>query len=197
MKKDIEKEIEEYRRKKRRLYDKLHKKERAEATQRWREKNIERYREYKKLYQREYRKKHQGENREEENRKLRERRKRLRIARSYMGVCTECGKEDERTIAGNKMCCDCIIKFRKKNGYNMDKPLIPQKKEVYGFKRSERVAYGLCYICGKPQKEGFKLCPECYDIHSKRLVKARAIAHKRRKEHPWRQQNDLQKAKNE
>lgn len=36
-----------------------------------------------------------------------------------------------------------------------------RKRNNGWIQRSERPAYGMCYICGSPVKDGEKLCREC------------------------------------
>jgi predicted amidophosphoribosyltransferase len=63
-------------------------------------------------------------------------------------ICTRCGKRPART--GRNLCDRCAAKEKSK--YQCCWP-----------PRAERVSYGLCYICGKPLKPNFKLCPACYE----------------------------------
>lgn len=185
--KDVEKEIEEYRKKKMRDYYEKNKerilqqqkeyrknkttpdKTSYERHKRWKEKHKEKWLEIQHNYGR-----------------------RTRATRSIMGLCTRCGKEDERTLSGYKWCIDCIIKDRKRKGVKTDLPLIRPKKQIE-LSRSERASYGLCYICGQPVKDGFKLCESHYNDCAQRLKKAREVCREKYKKglHPWQQQNKL------
>lgn len=72
----------------------------------------------------------------------------LRKERKQKGLCIWCGKP--RTPTSTCFCLDCKIKNQRKND-----------ARKIGIERSERPAYGLCYICGSAIEEGEKLCEKC------------------------------------
>lgn len=90
-------------------------------------------------------------NKKEINQKQKKYFKNLYYQRKEKGICTKCGK---RKMCKNSttLCLDCYVKSkrRKDKRWNNDIP------------RSERVAYGLCYICGSKRKEHNTLCDNCY-----------------------------------
>ncbi len=75
--------------------------------------------------------------------------------RKAAGICTKCG--ERKAVRGRTLCIDCRTKRRRKKDprWNNDIP------------RSERVGYGLCYVCGKPVcRESKSLCLEHYELYS-------------------------------
>ena len=108
--------------------------------------------------------------------------------------CFDCAEKDRLRIAKNRnrqrvycgnrkqehglRCNQCYIKSRK----------YKQPKDI---RRSERVAYGLCYICGRPKMEDKKVCEICY---KKRLSSIRKICYMPVSDY-WKGENDLLFAK--
>ena len=91
-------------------------------------------------------------------------RRRARVFRwSEAGLCTYCGKRP--SAEGFKSCIDCRIANRRKYELNA------RKKTVA---RAERGAYGICYTCGKPNKEGQNVCEDCYARLAEMRAKANA-----------------------
>ena len=66
------------------------------------------------------------------------------------GICTYCRKE--KSVAGKTKCERCLAKIRNKRN--------ARKKNI---SRSERISYGLCYICGDKVIEGKGVCQNCYE----------------------------------
>lgn len=81
-------------------------------------------------------------------------------------MCTECGKQDARTLIGKMRCFDCLEKHR---GHPLPEFIIKDTKSH--IPRGQRFDFGECYICGKKldgQKrsdgEESHLCKKCYEI---------------------------------
>lgn len=73
--------------------------------------------------------------------------------------CTNCGKQDERTLSGKTMCQSCE---RNEKTY----------REKYADKRAflynERKRQGLCTRCGKKNDRKNKIsCTECAQLYKK------------------------------
>lgn len=66
------------------------------------------------------------------------------------GICTYC--KHEQAIPGKTKCKKCLAKIRRKR--NACKTCID---------RSERISYGMCYICGEKSMFGKKVCERCYE----------------------------------
>lgn len=65
------------------------------------------------------------------------------------GICTYC--KHEKADHGKTKCKKCLAKVRnKRNACKND------------IARSERTAYGMCYICGRKNITGKKVCEQCY-----------------------------------
>ena len=103
-----------------------------------------------KMQNREYKKKYDQD-------KMRARDKANWEYRKANGLCVNCGaRPQQHGLICNK--CYSTILRRKANN-----TAIP---------RSERVSYGLCYICGKNELvEGKKVCASCYDTRYKSISK--------------------------
>lgn len=69
---------------------------------------------------------------------------------SAKGICTRCNK---RKAEEGKKCCKMCNE--KRNAY--------RRAKRGGIPRSERTAYGLCYLCGNKAKEGQGLCERCHN----------------------------------
>lgn len=74
------------------------------------------------------------------------------------GICTNCRKRPADT---KSLCVRCKAMFRKSNDAH--------RMDIY---RSERVSYGICYICGKkPVMQGKGVCSSCYDVRVEAMKK--------------------------
>ena len=89
--------------------------------------------------------------------KIRARDKANREYRKANGLCVNCGaRPQQHGLICNK-CYSTILRRRAGNT---------------GIPRSERVSYGLCYICGKNDLvKGKKVCAKCYDTRCKSISK--------------------------
>lgn len=81
------------------------------------------------------------------------------------GWCTECGKEDARTMIGKTLCFDCFVK---KWGHEPIVRLDPKKKKEWipkhGIPKSEYYENGLCAKCGQhPHLPDKRVCQQCYE----------------------------------
>lgn len=75
------------------------------------------------------------------------------------GICTYCKKR--KSESGKTKCGYCLAKLRNKRQIS--------KNDIL---RSERVSYGICYICGKNQTmENKGVCPKCYETRMKSIQK--------------------------
>lgn len=81
-------------------------------------------------------------------------------------VCTECGKEDARTMIGKRLCFNCLEK-RRGHPLEIDVGIEPKQKKIWqkhSVPKSEYYANGLCVKCGqRPYIKGHKTCQQCYD----------------------------------
>lgn len=103
-----------------------------------------------------------------------ERRERLK----EQGICYQCGKN--KVIESRVFCQSCLDKhrYKERRKYN---------RKVQGtIRRSERVSYGLCYVCGDPLDMDAKVCSKCYQTRLEVLGKV-----KRGGNTYWRQDNHL------
>lgn len=75
------------------------------------------------------------------------------------GICIVCGQRD--ALPGRKKCAECTEKATLNNikyrSLERERSYYPRRKQ----KREQRIAAGLCPICGKPAKYG-QLCYEHY-----------------------------------
>ena len=93
------------------------------------------------------------------------------------GICTRCHKR--KAQAGIRLCIDCRIKKRKEW----------EQKKPDTLLRSERPAYGLCYVCGlQPVVDGKKLCRKHLGIARACMIKATEKVNLQK--HRWRKQNN-------
>lgn len=79
--------------------------------------------------------------------------------RKEQGICTRCGKRkitDKRYVT----CEMCRHKLS-------DNRRIKANKET----GNDRVAKGLCYWCGEPQKDGYKICEKHYQMNVEKAHK--------------------------
>lgn len=76
--------------------------------------------------------------------------------RKQAGICTKCG---QRSAAHGLLCNQCYTKSR-----------IKQAARQNDIHRSERPAYGRCYICGAEELYAeHKVCKSCYEQRLKTL----------------------------
>ena len=103
--------------------------------------------------------------------RVRNQRAENRQRRKEEGVCVSCGcrPADE----GGTLCGVCKLKRRQYN----------RKHKVYAVKGENE-----CFYCGKPVKQGFKVCPAHYDMCCKNMAKARGAVDKQN--HVWRKDED-------
>lgn len=95
--------------------------------------------------------------------KAAERNRRIYSQRKAAGICTKCGKH--KAVFGRTLCIDCLTRKRRQKDrrWNNDIP------------RSERVGYGLCYVCGDPVcRENEKLCQKHHDRYSEQMRRLNA-----------------------
>lgn len=80
------------------------------------------------------------------------------------GMCTECGKQDARTMIGKRTCFDCL---EKASGHPPKINIEPRPKRIWKKReipKSEYYAHGLCAICGQhPHLPDKRVCQSCYD----------------------------------
>ena len=75
------------------------------------------------------------------------------------GICTYC--KHRAAVPGKTKCVKCLAKIKAKRDLN--------RKDI---SRSERVSYGICYICGKDKIiDGHGVCEECYKVRIKAMDK--------------------------
>lgn len=91
------------------------------------------------------------------------------------GICTYC--KHEKAAPGKTKCSKCLAKVRNKRN--------AKKSDI---ERTERVAYGICYICGKDKCMKDKgVCQKCYQT---RLDSIQKIMHLPGTEY-WKNDNKL------
>lgn len=92
------------------------------------------------------------------------------------GICTYC--KHEKALQGRTKCQKCLSKIRnKRNSKKCD------------IARSERVSYGLCYICGNDVLyKDTHVCEKCYKTRYESISK---IMHKKEKNNFWKQDNNV------
>lgn len=103
--------------------------------------------------------------------------------------CTQCGKQDDRTLAGRTRCNECNAKTYVPRENRSERQLLNEKRRRQEI-RQERVEAGLCRECGKEDYltlRGSHVCVACKRIHkeaAKRYAESgkKAIYRKRRKE---------------
>lgn len=87
--------------------------------------------------------------------------KRARDYRQRNKRCALCGKQDEKTLAGEYCCAECAAKHLKtqKGYYQRHKEYVNRRQKAL---RAERRAAGLCTRCGgRKEADKFKLCAKC------------------------------------
>lgn len=82
--------------------------------------------------------------------------KERREMQKRLHFCTNCGKQDERTLAGHNYCQECEANRRKPTQAQME-----QKNQRVRERTQKRIAEGLCTECGKPAWNGLHCCMEC------------------------------------
>ena len=133
---------------------------------------------------------------------MRERRKWYR----EHNCCTECGKQDAYTIGGRCRCYECNEKKRINEGYSPEvdslffsKPK-QDRKDYSTIPREQYIERGMCYICGQPVKEGYRVCEKHYqhlaDLRQMQKENGQNEAYKRWIDYECRLQH-LRKAKKE
>ena len=103
--------------------------------------------------------------------------------------CTQCGKQDERTLAGQKRCNDCFIKTYVPRQYRTEQQKLNEKLRRQEL-RDERTAAGLCRECGREDYltlRGSHVCVACKRSRDERVKRyaatgKKALNLKRRKE---------------
>ena len=74
-------------------------------------------------------------------------------------VCTECGRQDKRTIAGKSTCLFCATRRNKRQKENWDSE---HQRELRRARKERWIAAGLCSQCGHPKEEpDKKMCCSC------------------------------------
>lgn len=83
-------------------------------------------------------------------------------------MCPKCGKQDAYTLGGRTYCYECAEQKRIKQGFkNYIDPLsfTAHKKDQKNYSKIPREQFselGLCSVCGKPVKPGYKVCENHY-----------------------------------
>lgn len=97
------------------------------------------------------------EQREIEKQKKRENMKKLREEKKKNRICIWCKKPVSKY--SDNFCIGCRVAASRRN-------------RAKGIVRSERVSFGICYICGKePIIEGKSVCSRCYEKKLKEVQK--------------------------
>lgn len=139
-----------------------------------------------KAYRNGYRHPREVESEQERKEKLRkykrEWQKDLRNWRKEHNQCIECGDKDALTMAGRTLCQSCWEKRYKKPFVSKEQRRLEIGQTTKPINRSERPDYGLCYICGNPITESYRLCEHCLGTIRKSVEKASEA----RKQHVWR-----------
>lgn len=128
--------------------------------------------EKRRINSRRYREKMTLEERKEAKRKKSEAAKILYAKRKKEGTCVICGKRKSVKWA---LCLDCYVKR--------------ERKKHTGISRTERPAYGQCFVCASPVVENKKMCGRCIEKYKLNLAKANEA--KKNKEHTWNRDNKL------
>lgn len=99
--------------------------------------------------------------RESYNQYMRIYHKQIYEKRKQQGLCTKCGKplNDRKYFT----CEKCRMKKSKPINANYTDP------------RIKRVEQGLCYWCNQPQKKGYKVCEEHYQMNVEKSRKSRGV----------------------
>ncbi len=84
-------------------------------------------------------------------------------------MCPKCGKQDAYTLGGRTYCHECAERERVRQGlaaYIDPLSFSEPKKDRRDYSKIPREQFaerGLCSVCGKPVKPGYKVCESCYD----------------------------------
>lgn len=84
-------------------------------------------------------------------------------------MCTQCGKKDAYTLGGRTRCYECAERERVRKGltaYIDPLSFSANKKDRKDYSKIPREQFaerGLCSVCGKPVKPGYKVCDNCYE----------------------------------
>lgn len=90
------------------------------------------------------------------------------------GICTYC--KHEKAVAGKTKCAKCSAKIKNRK---------EQKRQ--DIRRSERMSYGLCYICGDKAINGKGVCQKCYKTRLESVEKIMYLPVSK----CWKKQNKL------
>lgn len=90
------------------------------------------------------------------------------------GICTYC--KHEKAVAGKTKCAKCSAKIKNRK---------EQKRN--DISRSDRISYGLCYICGDNIIDGKGVCQKCYETRLESIKKIMYLPVNRY----WKEQNNL------
>lgn len=83
----------------------------------------------------------------------RERMREKRALYRKYGICVKCFHRE--AFEGHTLCEECTEKQRLYNEKH-------NRKRIFD-KRETRAAEGLCYFCGAPRLDGYRVCKACYD----------------------------------
>lgn len=111
-------------------------------------------------------------NRDAYNARMRDYQKRRREELKANGICTRCGK---RPASNGYSRCEMCRAKEKDYYYN--------KNDGVRLRRAYRHEYGLCYICGEPNLNGYNLCPKCYERAVQNLVNGYATERSKQSEY--------------
>ena len=104
-------------------------------------------------------------------------RREWRSMRKAAHVCTECGRQDKRTLNGMSLCLFCATK---RNKYARDKRNRARDRETDHARRARWIAEGLCSTCGREKEEPDKaMCIDC-------RVKCRMRREKKKLKNGWK-----------
>ncbi len=108
--------------------------------------------------------------------------KRIYRERKESGICVKCGKR--KAEKGKVMCSICLGKKR-----NRARRLYQEMHDI--LPREDRIAYGLCYICGEPLdgNRDWKVCSRCHERLAENMHKNRR--QKSEENDIWKRENEL------
>ncbi len=120
--------------------------------------------------------------RKREKKRVREYNRELYQRRKQGNICVKCGKR--KAEKGKVMCSICLGKKR-----NRARRLYQEMHDI--LPREDRIAYGLCYICGEPLdgNRDWKVCSRCHERLAENMHKNRR--QQSGADHPWRRGNAL------
>ena len=182
-------------------YDAEHPEQQRERRRNWRKNHAEEVYAYQKAW-RNANKEYMRRFRESEEYRIkmreypREYKKGYRKLLKAAHCCTNCGRQDALTLNGRSLCSVCLekgLQYRIKRFGVTPLAILRDEREKRRAEKRAKVNYprggnGICWQCNKkPVKEGYKLCPECYEarvrIQNENKEKCRPKAN-----HPWRYQ---------